>query len=170
MTSCMMHHVFIMFLWCVFIDELHDDNSSHVFTIVFIMYDTSCIHHVFMACIHRQIAWWQQFPCFHYCIHQVWYIMYSWRVFIHHSFIQKHLQYQLFWETQKCLHDENIDENTSRWVYGAGDHMKTLWMFPWYLYGNEYMISSLATVLATEQSRRLDIAVAGSARPWLLFP
>ena len=51
-SSGMMYYVFIMFLWCVFIDKLHDDNSSHVFTTVFIMYDTSCIHHVFMACIH----------------------------------------------------------------------------------------------------------------------
>ena len=52
-SSCMMYHVFIMFLWCLFIDELHDDNSSHVFTTVFIMYDISCIHHVSTVCIHR---------------------------------------------------------------------------------------------------------------------
>ena len=50
---------------------------------------------------------------FYYCIHHVCHVMYSRRVFMNHSFIQKHSQKQLFWETQKCLHDENINENTS---------------------------------------------------------
>ena len=42
-----------MFLWCVFIDTLHDENCSHVFTTVFNMYDVSCIDHVSMVCVHR---------------------------------------------------------------------------------------------------------------------
>ena len=42
-SSYMMYHVFIMFLWLVFIDKLHDDNSAHVFTTVFIM-----MYHVFI--------------------------------------------------------------------------------------------------------------------------
>ena len=46
-SSCMMHHVFIMSLWLVFIDELHDDNSVHVLTIVFIMSDVPCIQGVY---------------------------------------------------------------------------------------------------------------------------
>ena len=46
-SSCMMYHVFIMFLWLVFIYKLHDDNSVHVFTTVFIMYDESCIYGVY---------------------------------------------------------------------------------------------------------------------------
>ena len=136
-SSCMMYHVLIMFLWRVFIDELHDDNSSHVFTTVFIMYDIACTHHVSIACIHRS--------------------------FIH----SETLTVSVILRDPKCLHDENIDENTSRWFYSASDCMKTHRMFPWYLYGNEYMISSLATSSATGKSRRPPTAVAGSAWPWL---
>ena len=36
-----------MFLWCVFIDKLHGDNSVHVFTSVFIMCNVSCIYGVY---------------------------------------------------------------------------------------------------------------------------
>ena len=51
-SSCMMHHVFIMFLWLVFIDKLHNDNSVHVLTIVFIMCDMPCIQGVYSWIIH----------------------------------------------------------------------------------------------------------------------
>ena len=46
-SSCMMHPVFIMFLWLVFIDKLRDSNSGHVFTTVFIMCVMSCIQGVY---------------------------------------------------------------------------------------------------------------------------
>ena len=42
-SSCMMHPVFIMFLWLVFIDKLRNDNSDHVCV--------SC--HVFKGFIHE---------------------------------------------------------------------------------------------------------------------